>query len=88
MVHFLGLYYNEYIVYIKVKVNAGAKKEEIVRKSGISFQVSVKEKPLRNLANRRVVELLAKQFHLPPNKVRIVSGHHSGSKILSVDIEE
>ena len=36
------------------------------------------------MANRKVVEILAKELGVPKEKIRIISGHHSPSKILSV----
>jgi len=36
------------------------------------------------MANHRVVEIVAGLFALPKAKVRIVSGHHSPSKILNL----
>ena len=75
-------------MYIKIKVNTETKNEKMVKKTDTSYEVSVKEKPERNMANKKVVELVAKQFKLSPHKVRIVSGHHSPSKILSLDIPE
>lgn len=73
-------------MYVKVRVTAGAKKEEVTKESPDHFKMSVREPAERNLANRRIIELLAGQFKVAPGKVRIISGHHSGSKILSVDI--
>lgn len=74
-------------MYIKVKVLPGAKKEYFEKESEDHFEVAVKEKAQRNMANKRVVELIAKHFKVPTSHVRIISGHHSPSKILSVDIE-
>ncbi|HRH25996.1 MAG TPA: DUF167 domain-containing protein [Candidatus Paceibacterota bacterium] len=71
-------------MYIKVKVLAGVKKEIVVKQSDTHFEMCVKEKPERNMANRRIIELVAKEFSVRPQQVRIISGHHSGSKILSV----
>ena len=72
-------------MYIKVRVLAGAKKEQFIQESKDHFKISVREKAERNMANRRVLEIIANYFHLPKNKVRIVSGHHSPGKILSID---
>ncbi len=73
-------------MYIKVRVVAGSKKEKIEKKSADSFVIWVKEKAERNLANARVCQILASIFEVPVKSVRIVSGHHSPSKILSVMI--
>lgn len=70
--------------YIKVKVKAKQKRESINQKSKDSFEVSVKEPALRNLANTRVVELVAQHFSVPVDKVRIVNGHHHPSKLLVI----
>jgi uncharacterized protein YggU (UPF0235/DUF167 family) len=72
-------------MYIHVKVVAGAKKEFFKQKSEDHFEVSVKEKAERNMANTRVVELVASHFKFPINKVRIVNGHHHPSKLLVIE---
>ena len=71
-------------MYVKARVTAGAKKEALQQLSKDHFKISVKEKPLQNLANKRVVELIARHFRVPAKAVRIVSGHRSPSKILSL----
>ncbi len=69
---------------IRVKVRAGAKKETVVSKSEEQLSVSVMEKAERNLANKRLIELLAEYYGLPENKIRIVRGHKAPSKIVSI----
>ena len=71
-------------MYVHVKVRAGAKKESFLKLSETQFKISVKEKAEQNRANRRVIELVAAEFRISPEKVRILSGHHSPSKILVV----
>ena len=71
-------------MYVHAKVRPGAKKEECTRLSETHFKISVKEEAAQNRANKRVIELIAAEFRVPSEKVRIVSGHHSPSKILSV----
>jgi len=70
--------------YIKVRVLTAAKKERIEKVSGDTFSISVKEKAERNMANTRVREIIATELGVPLNTVRIISGHTSPSKILSV----
>jgi uncharacterized protein YggU (UPF0235/DUF167 family) len=72
-------------MYVKVRVQTAAKKEGMKAFPDNHFEISVREKPLQNLANRRIVELVASHFHVPVGKVRIISGHRSPSKILSVN---
>jgi uncharacterized protein YggU (UPF0235/DUF167 family) len=75
-------------MYIKVRAKPDAKKEEFRVVSETHFEISVREPAERNLANRRIVELVAAHFNLPTGKVRIISGHHGPSKICSVDTDE
>lgn len=74
-------------MYIKLKVKAGAKRESIVQKKNDQFEIAVREEAARNMANRRVRELIALYFNVPLGKVRIVKGHTLPSKILSVNFD-
>lgn len=71
--------------YIHVKVTAGVKKESLKKKGEDHFEISVKEKAERNMANVRVLEIVANYFKIPVNKVRIVNGHHHPSKLLVIE---
>lgn len=71
-------------MYIKVKVKTGAKREAVKRISTDHFNISVKEKAEHNYANTRLLEIIRNLFHGKP--VKIISGHHSPSKIISVEI--
>ena len=74
-------------MYVHARVTAGAKKESFAETSPLHFVASVKEEAKQNRANRRIIELVAAHFRVPEGKVRLVSGHRSPSKILSVDTE-
>lgn len=74
-------------MYAKVSVITGARKEIFsVEKEGY-FKISVKEKRERNMANERILELVALYYKVPKNKVKIINGHHHSSKLLSINIE-
>ncbi len=72
-------------MYIKVKVFPDQKKESFVEIGDLRFEARVRAPAERNLANREVMGLVARHFGVPMGKVRIVSGHHSPSKILAVE---
>jgi len=72
-------------MYVKVKATPNARKEVIERKGEDTFLISVKEPAKQNRANKRIVELIAAYFKISVGKVRIVNGHHSPTKLLSVD---
>ena len=74
-------------MFVKVIVNANSKKEEIMETGPNRLRVSVRQKAERNMANTRVIELVARHFHLSTKQVRIINGHQSPSKMLSVDTD-
>ncbi|MBI5138758.1 MAG: DUF167 domain-containing protein [Candidatus Vogelbacteria bacterium] len=71
-------------MYIKVHVIPKSKKEALEKKREDSFIVRVREPAERNLANERVCELIAREFKVQRSKVRIINGHVSPSKLLSI----
>jgi uncharacterized protein YggU (UPF0235/DUF167 family) len=73
-------------MYIKVKVQVGAKTEKITQKSDDTYIIMVKEKAERNMANKRICEIIASLFNISTKSIRIISGHQSPSKILSINL--
>lgn len=71
-------------MYIKVHVTTGVKKELIIKRNSDTYDILVREPAERNLANRRILEIVANELGVAYDSVRIVSGHHSPSKILSI----
>ena len=70
-------------MYIKVRVIAGSRIEEIIKNSADHYIIKVREKAVRNMANTRLLEILNEMF---PNKsVRIIHGHQSPSKLIVID---
>ena len=70
-------------MYIKIRAKTGQRVEELIKENDDHFVVSVKEKALKNMANKRILELMKQYFKT--NNIRIISGHHSQHKLLSVD---
>jgi uncharacterized protein YggU (UPF0235/DUF167 family) len=75
-------------MYIKVHAVAGSKKEEVILEKPNYLKIFVRQEAKQNMANKRILEIVAREYHVKPAQVRIVSGHHSPSKLLSVDIEK
>ncbi len=75
-------------MYIKIKVFPDQKKESFAEVGENRFEARVRVPAEQNLANTRVMELVAEHFSVSVKKVKIISGHHSPSKILSVRNEE
>lgn len=74
-------------MYIKVRVVPKAKREQIKRINDQTFELTVKEPAERNLANNRIKEMISEFYGVETKAVRLVSGHHSGSKILDVKMD-
>lgn len=70
-------------MYIKLKVIPDAKQEKIEQLKDDEYRVWVKAPAEMGLANSRVLELMHDMY--PNKRVRLVSGHTSPSKIVSVD---
>ena len=71
-------------MYIKVAVVAGAKKEVVVRDREDHYTITVREPAERNMANTRIREIIALELSVPAGRVRLISGHQSPHKILSI----
>lgn len=69
---------------VKVRVRAGARRERLEMLATQELQISVREKAEGNAANRRAIELVALHFKLPKSHVRIVRGHRSPLKLMSI----
>lgn len=70
-------------MYLKLKVIPDAKEEKVEKLSDDSWRIWVRVPAENNSANSRVLELVRQDF--PGTSVRIVSGHHSPSKIVSIN---
>lgn len=68
---------------IKIKVKADSKTEKVEKKSDDLYFVSVKEKAERNMANRRVLQIMRELF--PGKRVNLVKGHQSPAKIVEIN---
>lgn len=74
-------------MYLRVHVLPGSKREALTKESDDTWRVSVREEAERNQANQRVRELIAGELGISVSAVRILTGHHSRSKLMSIDID-
>lgn len=73
------------IMYIRVHAIPGAKKETVTKEDDDVLYISVKEPAEQNLANKRIREILAENIGVSVAQVRLLTGHHSRSKLYSVE---
>ena len=69
---------------IKVKVFPQAGKEEIFKKSEDSFEVWVKEKPIKGQVNRAVISALVKYLNIDRTEIRLIKGGKTRNKIFEI----
>ena len=72
-------------MYLRVAVVPDARKEEVLEGKNDTLILRVKEPAEGNQANKKVRELVALKYLLPLSSVRIISGHHSRTKLLALD---
>ena len=82
-------------MYIKVFVTPDAKREKVEENLSTKSDTgepmpfsSVREPATGNRANDRVRELIALRFGQPLGKVRILTGHRSRAKMISVTTQQ
>ncbi|MEN9337729.1 MAG: hypothetical protein RIQ41_43 [Candidatus Parcubacteria bacterium] len=70
-------------MYLKLKVIPDSKQENIEQLKDDEYRIWVKAPAENNRANERVLEIMRDMFK--EKRIRLVSGHTSPSKIVSVD---
>ena len=71
---------------ITVKAKPLAHEEKVEKVGRDSFEVWVKEPPVKGLANMAIGNALARYFDVSSARVRLVSGFSSKNKIFEISI--
>ena len=69
---------------IIVRAKPGSHEEKVQKISDTEFIVSVKEPPVKGLANKAIIHALAAHFNISQSHIRIVSGHTSRQKTIEI----
>lgn len=72
-------------MYVRVHAVPDARKERVQEEKDGSLTIWVKEPAAQNRANGRIRELVAERYTVETKRVRMLTGHHSSSKMFSVD---
>ena len=72
-------------MYIKIIAHTNSKKEKLEQTKKDYFEIWLKEKAERNMANSRIIEILADYFKISASKIRIINGHKHPHKLLVID---
>ncbi|MDY7036168.1 MAG: DUF167 domain-containing protein [Thermodesulfobacteriota bacterium] len=69
---------------IKVKLLPRSSKNGITFKEGVGFKVKVTAPPIDGMANKALIELLAKRLRIPKGNIEIISGKSSRLKHVQI----
>jgi uncharacterized protein YggU (UPF0235/DUF167 family) len=67
---------------IKVKIHPGSSQEKMEKIGDLSYEIWLKEKPVDNKANIKLIKLLKK--HFGSNEIKIKSGFNSRIKVVEI----
>jgi len=76
------------IMFIKVHIQPGAKKNEIVGRHGDAVKIRLKAPPVNGKANEALIAFLAKKLDIPGPAITIKAGRASRQKLLEVNVPE
>jgi uncharacterized protein YggU (UPF0235/DUF167 family) len=68
--------------HLRVRAYPGSRKESVKKLSAERLSIRVKEPAEGNRANRRILEIVRSLY--PGASVRMISGHHSPSKMFEI----
>jgi len=64
---------------------ARARKEKVVKEKERTYTIWVKEPAERNMANKRIREILSETLLVELGKITLLTGHQSSTKMYSVE---
>jgi len=70
---------------LKIHIQPGARKNEIVGLHGDAIKIKIKAPPVDGRANEELIDFLAKHYGVPKRSVQIVSGHTSRQKTVKIE---
>jgi uncharacterized protein YggU (UPF0235/DUF167 family) len=70
--------------FIKIKVKAGSKKNEIRKIKDDEYIIETKAERENGNANKSVLNILSKHLNIPVQKFHIIKGHTATSKIIKI----
>lgn len=72
-------------MYIRVHAIPGARNESVTKEKDGVLYIAVREKAERNMANKRIREIVAQEYGVPLTQVTLLTGHRSSSKMYSIE---
>jgi uncharacterized protein (TIGR00251 family) len=69
---------------LKVKVIPRAKKAEIIELAKDFLKIKLSSPPIKNKANKELIELLSEYYHVSKKVIKIKQGIHSRDKLIEI----
>lgn len=69
---------------LKLKIKTNSKENKIEKLKDDEFRIFVKAKPEQGMANQKALELLSEYLQIPKQKISLIKGHASPSKIVQI----
>lgn len=69
-------------MFIKIRAITDAPKEVIQKEAENHFVIYIREPAERNLANKRILEIMRTEY--PNTNIKMIKGHRSPSKIVEI----
>ena len=72
---------------IKVHIQPGAKRDEVVGMYGDAVKIRLKASPIEGRANEALIKFLSERLHIPRSSINIKHGLASRDKTISTDMD-
>jgi uncharacterized protein len=69
---------------LKIKARPSSYEEKVEQIAEGQYSVSVKEPPVRGLANQAIINALAEYFGVSKSQIKIISGWTSKQKLIEI----
>lgn len=73
-------------MFVRVRVIPRAKKSEIIKVNEHHLKVRLVSPPVKDRANRELIELLAEYYSIQKSAIKIVKGQHSREKFVEISL--
>ena len=71
---------------LNIKVIPKSSLNKVIKISETELKVKLTSPPVDGEANKKLIEILSKEYNVAKSKIRIVKGEASKSKIVDIDI--
>jgi len=72
---------------IKLKIHTSSSQEKIEKHEDV-WEIWIHEKPIDNLANKSIINLISKKLKIPKTKIQIIKGEKSKFKTIKINYDK